>query len=145
MFWYSLVSPCLSNDEKCTLSLCEVHHVALCCFLDIRVVSSAVVLQQVERYPARDQQPQLVNDLLSPRGSVTHEAGKKRVNISPLVGAAFSSNWILFREVYDSYEKLAGKRWSRKHVRALLECFKYLSADALALLHCKHHRSRSFA
>lgn len=66
---------------------------------------------------------QLVRDLLSSRES-TNEGGTKRVNISPLVGAAFSSNWILFREVYDSYEEWTGHHWSRKHVRALLECFR---------------------
>lgn len=76
----------------------------------------------MKRYPLRERR-QRVYDLLSRRESVAHEAGKQRVNISPLVGAAFSSNWILFREVYDSYEKLTGQRWSRKHVRYLLECF----------------------
>eukprot|EP00903_Cladosiphon_okamuranus_P014653 g13587.t1 len=33
--------------------------------------------------------------------------------ISPLVGAAFSSNWVLFRQVYDSFETLSGNYWWR--------------------------------
>ncbi|CAM9237184.1 unnamed protein product [Ectocarpus sp. 12 AP-2014] len=36
--------------------------------------------------------------------------------ISPLAGAVFSSNWVLFREVYDRYEKLAGCCWLRETV-----------------------------
>lgn len=36
--------------------------------------------------------------------------------ITPLAGAAFSGNWKLFHEVYDSYEDWAENGWSRSDV-----------------------------
>lgn len=36
--------------------------------------------------------------------------------ISPLVGAAFSSNWVLFWRVYDTYRQLTGRPWSHELV-----------------------------
>ncbi|CAM9397930.1 unnamed protein product [Ectocarpus fasciculatus] len=50
--------------------------------------------------------------LLSPRPKTM----KLERSISPLAGAVFSSNWVLFREVYDRYEKLAGCCWQRETV-----------------------------
>lgn len=49
--------------------------------------------------------------VLSPRASL------KAVRISPLVGAILSSNWVLFRKVYDTYEQWTEERWSREQVR----------------------------
>lgn len=54
---------------------------------------------------------------LSPRFAMP-QRGKGKVKISPLVGAAFSSNWILFRKVYDTYEEWTGRHWFRENVRA---------------------------
>eukprot|EP00903_Cladosiphon_okamuranus_P014652 g13586.t1 len=68
----------------------------------------SLLKRQIGPYP-ENEAPRKVYDLLSPPASA---------HISPLVGAAFSSNWILFREVYDSYEKMTNKRWSRNHVLA---------------------------
>ncbi|CBN74318.1 Ankyrin Repeat Transient Receptor Potential Channel [Ectocarpus siliculosus] len=59
----------------------------------------------------------LVQRQLSPRFAMPHR-GKGKVKISPLVGAAFSSNWILFRKVYDTYEEWTGHRWWRQQVLA---------------------------
>lgn len=58
--------------------------------------------------------------LLSPRPLTfsTADPDNVKATISPLAGAAFSSNWVLFREVYDCYEKLAGCCWLRETVRA---------------------------
>ncbi|CAB1102482.1 unnamed protein product [Ectocarpus sp. CCAP 1310/34] len=53
---------------------------------------------------------------LSPSVSMPHR-GKGKVK-SPLVGATFSSNWILFQKVYDTYEAWTGHRWWRQNVRA---------------------------
>ncbi|CAM9818817.1 unnamed protein product, partial [Ectocarpus sp. 12 AP-2014] len=39
-----------------------------------------------------------------------------KTQISPLVGAAFSSNWVLFWRVYDTYTTLAKKPWLRTNV-----------------------------
>lgn len=58
-----------------------------------------------------------VQTLLSVPGASLSRENAVAVNISPLVGAAFSSNWMLFREVYDAYEKWTGGRWSRENVR----------------------------
>lgn len=35
---------------------------------------------------------------------------------TPLTGAVLSSNWILFETIYDKYERLMGKKWSRDEV-----------------------------
>lgn len=35
---------------------------------------------------------------------------------TPLAGAALSGNWVLFQRVYDMYECLTGRRWSRDEV-----------------------------
>lgn len=40
----------------------------------------------------------------------------KRVKSTPLVGAALSNNWVLFEMVYDKYEWLKGKKWTREEV-----------------------------
>lgn len=58
------------------------------------------------------QELQLREELSGPRPSLVEGP-----NISPLVGAAFSSNWVLFRQVYDSYEKLTRGYWWRSMVR----------------------------
>ena len=58
---------------------------------------------------------QLREELSGPRPSIRGET-----KISPLVGAAFSSNWVLFRQVYDSYEELTGAYWWRSMVRKFL-------------------------
>lgn len=42
--------------------------------------------------------------------------GKAKTKISPLVGAAFSSNWVLFWKVYDTYTTLDKKPWLRTNV-----------------------------
>lgn len=58
-------------------------------------------------------------ELLSPRSMTLRSATTDQEHsISPLAGAVFSSNWVLFREVYDRYEKLAGCCWQRETVRA---------------------------
>lgn len=51
---------------------------------------------------------------LSPRGlgAMVKEAHK----VSPLAGAAFSSNWVLFRKVYNLVEDLSMAQWSRTKV-----------------------------
>ena len=35
---------------------------------------------------------------------------------TPLTGAALSSNWVLFETIYDKFESLTGKKWSRDEV-----------------------------
>lgn len=55
---------------------------------------------------------QLREELSSQRPSICGAT-----KISPLVGAAFSSNWVLFRQVYDSFEELTGGYWLRDMVR----------------------------
>lgn len=72
-------------------------------------------LQQAK---GRDNEKMLVRDLLSPRGVYSRKEGTPKKPISPLVGAAFSSNWKLFREVYQKYEEWTGHRWYRNNVRA---------------------------
>lgn len=52
-------------------------------------------------------------EMLSPRRSLTGG-----LPFSPLAGAVFSSNWRLFRKVYDSHEELTGDRWWRSGVRS---------------------------
>lgn len=47
-------------------------------------------------------------------------ARKLRVS-TPLVGAVLSSNWVLFEAIYDKYECLTGRKWSRDEVRKTFE------------------------
>lgn len=44
------------------------------------------------------------------------QEGDQETKILPLVGAAFSSNWVLFWKVYDEYSKLTGEPWGRDKV-----------------------------
>lgn len=91
-------------------------------------------VQQMERR-SLETRCRLLQDLYSPINSLTKSAGgaqEGRVKIPPLVAAAFSGNWILFREIYDSYEKWTKQRWTRKNVRGQLECF-----NLACILHLK--------
>eukprot|EP00903_Cladosiphon_okamuranus_P019883 g18275.t1 len=44
----------------------------------------------------------------------------KGCQITPLAAAAFRSNWVLFRKIYDLYESCKKDRWTRKELRRVL-------------------------
>lgn len=87
-------------------------------------------LQQAKRQAEREatgsegdrkkhEQQLLTRLLCPPENSISKrtEESESCDRFPPLVGATFSSNWILFRKVYDLYEEVAEQRWDRENVR----------------------------
>lgn len=72
-------------------------------------------LQQAK---GREKEKKMVSDLLSPRDAYFDREETPKKPISPLVGAAFSSNWKLFRAIYEAYEEWTGQFWYRNKVSA---------------------------
>lgn len=62
---------------------------------------------------------------LAPRPSIRGET-----KIAPLLGAAFSSNWVLFWRVYEAYYHLTGELWWREEVNPTVVQVALLSPHA---------------
>ncbi|CAM9267068.1 unnamed protein product [Ectocarpus sp. 4 AP-2014] len=76
-----------------------------------------LVLEKLEKQFRQEVGEKKFRELLSPRSMTLKSCSTDQEHsISPLAGAVFSSNWVLFQEVYDNYEKLAGCSWQRETV-----------------------------
>ncbi|CBN74319.1 Transient Receptor Potential Channel. Partial sequence [Ectocarpus siliculosus] len=76
-----------------------------------------LVFEMLEKQFRRGVGEKKFRELLSPKSmTLKSSSTDQEHSISPLAGAVFSSNWVLFREVYDRYEKLAGCCWQRETV-----------------------------
>ncbi|CAM9969124.1 unnamed protein product, partial [Ectocarpus sp. 12 AP-2014] len=65
-----------------------------------------LVFEKLEKQFRQGMGERKFRELLSPRATTLKSSSTDQEHsISPLAGAVFNSNWVLFREVYDSYEK----------------------------------------
>lgn len=46
-----------------------------------------------------------------------------KTKVTPLAAAALRGNWVLFRHIYDKYERLQKRKWFRYEVRSFCEIF----------------------
>lgn len=72
---------------------------------------SCVVVQAAKAWWGKESDEKVKNQL--------SRRPKEGCSITPLAASAFRSNWILFRKIYDKYESLADKRWTREEVSHL--------------------------
>lgn len=63
--------------------------------------------------------------------------GRELRGSTPLVGAVLSSNWVLFEAIYDKYEGLTRRKWSRDEVREIVvHEAAVMTCDQLNMLTC---------
>lgn len=106
-----------TTDMDCTTDVTFFYFIAQAA-VDKWGVGSSESEAEVDKYLSGEADTSITPTVDGSVNRRTAHASRTRYEpITPLAAAAFRSNWVLFRKIYDEYENRTDQRWPRDKVR----------------------------